>query len=148
MNEWMKAILAGTCKASTPRVRIALHREGSDHPHQKLRKPSEKYCAFLFAVGKNVSETGTCNYLHFGMETRRVKVKTGDSADPAIPLWWAYGKHGSNLWYEEGWHFLFPTKDHGKCKKTMLGFYVVSWFVSSLVAASWLHPCCSSSASC
>lgn len=127
--------MQGTCKASAPSVRIALHREGSDHTHQKLRKLSDKYCTFLFAVGKNVSETGICNYLHFGMETGGVRGRPGDSADPTIPLWWAYRKHGSNLWYEEDWHFLFPTKYHGKCRKTMLGFYMVSWFVSSLVAA-------------
>lgn len=79
------------------------------------------------------------------METRGAGGRTGEWADTGIPLWWAHRKHGSNLWYENGWCYLFLSKGHGECRKQALGFYTAAWFVTSLTAAGLYRLCRSTS---
>lgn len=79
------------------------------------------------------------------METRGAGGRTGELADTGIPLWWAHRKHGSNLWYENGWCCLFLSKGHGECRKRVLGFYTAVWFVTSLTAAGLYRLCRSTS---
>lgn len=76
------------------------------------------------------------------METRGAGGRAGEWADTGIPLWWAHRKHGSNLWYENGWWWCwFPWK----CRNWVLDFCPTVWFVSSLNAAGPTQLCHSSS---
>lgn len=80
------------------------------------------------------------------METRGAGGRTGEWADTGIPLWWARRKHGSNLWYENGWWWcLLPWKVYGECRNWVLDFCTTVWFVSSLNAAGPAQLCHSSS---
>lgn len=76
------------------------------------------------------------------METRGAGGRTGERADTGIPLWWAHRKHGSNLWYENGWwRCLFPWKGYGECRNRVLDFCTTVWFVSIPNAAGPAHLC-------
>lgn len=101
----------------------------------KPQKPLSECCAFLFAFGKTCWR-GKYNYLHFRWKPEEQEAGLGSESTQEFRSGGLTKKHGSNLWYENGWWWcLFPLKGYGECRNWVLDFCTMVWFVSSLNAA-------------